>query len=390
MAQKPRRLGRGLSSLLQPLPPVSVAIPQKQSDQKNTNKNQTNNTNESASGSDSGGERGGDRGGEKEPGRPGQESFDLDTRMQQKGDAHAPSQGRGSEIAVDQIVPNPYQPRRDFDPAAITTLAASILRSGLMQPIIVRPAPETPPQAAGEDSVISPERRSNTGTHHRVVYEIVAGERRWRAAREAGLVTIPAVVRELSDAQAAEWALIENMQREDLNPIERGFGLRALADQFSLSHTHVGQRVGLERSTVANLIRLTELEEDIQQLVADGALSMGHARALLGVPAGDARCKLAAVAAREGWTVRATEHACRERSQNKVRTKDGKNTKNPNTGQSQRESVIADLEKRISASLGTKVTIAMRRKGNQGRILIEFYDLEHFEDLMERMGVAGE
>ena len=319
MAQKPRKLGRGLSSLLQPLPPVSVAIPQRQADQKDTNKSQTNKDNEHAPANDSGG----NRGGEEKPRRAGQENSDLHTQMEQKDDAHAPSQGGGLEIAVDQIVPNPYQPRRDFDPAAITTLASSIRRSGLMQPIIVRSAsptsptsptplaPDTAPQAAAEDSVLSPEGRSKTGTHRTVMYEIVAGERRWRAAREAGLVTIPAVVRELSDAQAAEWALVENMQREDLNPIERGFGLRALADQFSLSHTQVGQRVGLERSTVANLIRLTELEEDIQRFVADGALSMGHARALLGVPAGDARCKLAAVAAREGWTVRATEHACR-------------------------------------------------------------------------------
>src|SRR5207248_2832206 len=163
-------------------------------------------------------------------------------------------------IAVTAIVPSRFQPRKVMDEGAIARLADSIKRSGLMQPVVVRPA------GGG--------------------YELIAGERRWRAAKLAGLVQIPALVREVGDEQAAEWGLVENVQREDLNAMERAWALRDLSQKFGLQQSELADRVGLDRSTVANLIRLTELEPEIADLIAKGKLSAGHGKALLMVPAG--------------------------------------------------------------------------------------------------------
>ncbi len=266
-------------------------------------------------------------------------------------------------VAVGDIEPSRFQPRRQFDAMALSQLAGSIERSGLMQPIIVRP-------------------RGESGG-----YELVAGERRWRAARLAGLKVVPAVVRKLGDADAAEWALVENIQREDLNPVERAHGLRSLAEGFGLTHAEVGMRVGLERSTVANLIRLTELEEPIQALVETGKLPMGHARAVLALPMGESRIALAQLAATEGWTVRQMEQAVRENLQTKHETVEAPQSNNTPT---QREVVIADIERRLSDHLGTKTKITLRASGNRGRVQVEFFSLEQFEGLMERMGLRDE
>ncbi|MDQ7014329.1 MAG: ParB/RepB/Spo0J family partition protein [Planctomycetota bacterium] len=264
-------------------------------------------------------------------------------------------------MAVDRVQPSPFQPRRHFGAEALEQLASSIKRSGLMQPIIVRP--------------------TATG------YELVAGERRLRAAAEAGLVEVPAVVRELADEDAAEWALVENIQREELNPIERAHGLRALSERFGVSHAELGERVGLDRSTVANLIRLTELDEEIQQLVSSGALTMGHARALLGLPRPGGRLTLAKQAAAQGWSVRRTEESVRRTTQ--ARTEES-TQQPPNNTPNQREAVLADLERRLSAHLGTRTKVTMRSRGNRGRVTIEFYSLEQFEGLMERIGLSDE
>lgn len=191
-----------------------------------------------------------------------------------------------TEIEVGRISASPYQPRRSFGEAELAGLAASIRQSGMIQPVLVRPRGDG--------------------------FELVAGERRWRAAQAAGLERIPAVVRELDDAAAAEAALVENIQRVDLNPIERAHALRSLSEMFGLTHEEVAGRVGLERPTVSNLIRLTELSPGIQELLGQWRLAMGHARALLAVGDLERREALARQAAEEGWSVRRLEEAVKE------------------------------------------------------------------------------
>jgi len=327
---KPRRLGRGLSSLIQPQEPVRVEAP---------------GMDIPTVGDDAGISTGSDSG---------------------VGISAQSTTGGGASLVVavptDRITPSRFQPRRLFDDDALERLASSIRRSGLMQPIIVRPA-------------------SGGG------FELVAGERRWRAAQRAGLSEVPAVVRELGDADAAEWALVENLQREELNPMERGHGLRNLAERFGLSHAVLGERLGLDRSTVANLIRLTELEEAIQTMVREGSLSMGHARALLGLPAGAVREALAVQAASDSCSVREMEARVRRAGQTGQEPHSEHNT---NITPTQRELVISDIERRLGDHLGTKARISLRAGGNRGYLRLEFYSLEQFEGLMERIGLADE
>ena len=328
---KPRRLGRGLSSLIQPAEPVQVEHNQTKIEQIKS---------------------------PDSSGTPGSAS-----RVEGGGSASAAAGERGGLVrwvAIDRIGPSPFQPRRHFDDGALEQLAASIKRSGLMQPIIVRPTSEG--------------------------FELVAGERRWRAAGRAGLTEVPAVVRELADEDAAEWALVENLQREELNPIERAHGLKSLAERFGVSHATLGERVGLDRSTVANLIRLTELESEIQEHVAAGTMSMGHARALLGVTAPGARLALAKRIIAGAWSVRQTEDAVRKTTQSSEPSPTPSRSAVPN----QRAAVLADLERRLSAHLGTKASVVLRGSGNRGRLVIEFYSLEEFEGLMERVGLTDE
>lgn len=332
-AQKQRRLGRGLSSLIQPQPPVMVEVGSGAHPQSKHNTSVI--TSISPQGEGTG-------------------------RMAPAGLIEDGSLIRA--VGIDDVRPSRFQPRRHFDEASLDQLAASITRAGLMQPIIVRP--------------------SGGGG-----YELVAGERRWRAAQRAGLREVLAVVRELGDEDAAEWALIENIQREELNPIERAHGLRGLAERFGLSHAELGERVGLDRSTVANLIRLTELEEEVQVLLAEGRLLMGHARAILGMAPGAARVAIAGRAASGSWSVRRVEGVVRDAAQTKREQSEQHESNVPPT---QRELVIADIERRLADHLGTKVSIMLRASGNRGRVQLEFYSLEQFEGLMERIGLADE
>ena len=263
-------------------------------------------------------------------------------------------------VPVDAVSPSPFQPRERFDDAGLAGLAESIRRSGVMQPIIVR-------SVAG----------SGGGARR---YELVAGERRWRAARMAGLVAVPALVRDLDDESAAEWAVVENVQREDLNAIERARALRGLVERFGLTHGQIAERVGLERSSVANLIRLTELDHRVQELIATGALTAGHGKALLTVADPARRSALGERAARESWTVRRLEREARRAPA----SGGGQGRQGGGT----RGAVVADLERRLSQHLGTKVTILTGASGTRGRIVVEFYDLDHFDGLMARMGVS--
>ena len=347
--QKQRRLGRGLSSLIGTQEPIQVAAPPQES--QNTPQNPPHI-------------------GDKAGVSSGTNSL-QNQREDGVGGAEPVGEGMVRLVAVGEIEPNRFQPRRHFDEESLTQLAASIERSGLMQPIIVRPVGNGGSGGGGGSGG----------------YELVAGERRWRAARLAGLTEVPAVVRSLADGEAAEWALVENIQREDLNPIERAHGLRRLAEQFGLSHADLGERVGLDRSTVANLIRLTELEEPIQVLVSEGRLAMGHARAIVAMPTGAARLDLAKRAAEAGWSVRQVEQAVRHWTQTQLESLP-KETSNKTP--TQREAVIADIERRLSDHLGTKTKITLRASGNRGRVQVEFFSLEQFEGLMERMGLRDE
>ena len=311
---RPRRLGRGLSSLVGDS--VSVSIP-----------------------------------GEASPGEaePAREETVADRPTDMPADEAV---GGLRRITIDLIDPSPFQPRESFDDSALDRLADSIRRSGVMQPIVARPAPD------GR-------------------FELVAGERRLRAARRAGLGAIPAVVRDLSDEQSAELCLVENVQREDLNPIERANAFAMLARRFSLTHAEVGERVGLERSSVSNFVRLLELDDELRSLVADGALSLGHAKALLGVPAGDERTSLGRRAVGEGWSVRRLE---REAASIAGRTRA------PSAEKPARSSNLDELERQLAEHLGTRVRIRADSKGHRGRVEIAFYDLDHFDGLMSRLG----
>jgi len=259
-----------------------------------------------------------------------------------------------SSLNVDQINPNKHQPRRSFDESALSQLAESIKHSGMMQPVIVR-------RAAGGGG-----------------YELVAGERRWRAARLAGLTEIPALVRDLSDEESAEWAIVENVQREDLNPIERAWAFKSLMDRFGLSHGQIAERAGLERSSVTNFVRLTELEAQIQEMISAGKLNYGHGRALLAVGAGDGRVDLATEAVREGWSVRRLERAAANIAGAKMSA--------PAAAPQVKSTSIEDLERRLGEYLGTQVSIVTDRGGKRGKIIVGFYGLDHFDGLMSRIG----
>jgi ParB family chromosome partitioning protein len=270
------------------------------------------------------------------------------------------SDGQGLvHLAVISIQPNQHQPRQRFDATKIKSLAASIKNDGLMQPIVVRPS------AAGSGQ-----------------YELVAGERRWRAAQEAGLQQVPALVREIDEEKAAELALIENLQREDLNAIEKAEAFQHLGDQFGLTHTQIAERVGLERSTVTNLLRLLDLSDFVRDLVRENVLSMGQARAIAGLADAVQQRGLAERAVREGLSVRQVEQEARRLQQPAT----AKGAKVP----SATSPVLSDLEKQIGQQLGTRVKIKAGKKKGAGTIAIDFYSLDEFDALLNRLDVKAD
>ena len=256
-------------------------------------------------------------------------------------------------IPLADVQPNPLQPRRAFDEASLRGLAQSIESAGLMQPIVVRPQPE-----GG--------------------FEIVAGERRWRAAQMVGLPEIPAVVRDIDDRTATQWSLVENLQREDLNPLERSEAFRRLIDEFGLTHQQVADRVGLDRSSVTNHLRLLELDESIQQALRAGRIGMGHGRALLAVTNSSERSQLAQQAAARGWSVRELERRIRRRQH-------AASSLQPQAPSPQKAH-LDDLQRRLGEHLGTRVLIESGRKKGAGRLIISFYGLDEFEGLLRRVG----
>ncbi len=278
-------------------------------------------------------------------------------------------------IPLEAISANPYQPRKTFDQEALQHLADSIKRDGLMQPVVLR----IKPNAGG------------TGGEAQALYELVAGERRWRAAQLAGLTALPAIIRPLDDRQVAEWALIENLQREDLNVIERAEAFSQLSKQFSLSHDQIAQQVGVDRSTITNALRLLALQPDVRQLVIDNRLSGGQAKALAGVADPKRQMELAQRAIKGEWSVRQLETAVRNLSApHEPPVSDaGEDGPRP-AGRSQRAAHLRDLEEQIAQQLNTRVAIRPGRKKGTGTLTIEFYSLDQFDALLQRLEVRAE
>lgn len=272
------------------------------------------------------------------------------------------------QVPLDAIVPNPFQPRQNIDEQRLHELAESIAAHGVMQPITVR-------RKADGDG-----------------YELVAGERRWRAAQRLGLATIPARLVDLDDRASAELALVENVQRADLDPIERGYALLRLRDEFNQTVVELAKRIGQPRSTIANLIRLTELEEDIAAMVRSGELSLGHAKVLLGVPAGGSRIELAHQAVGEEWTVRRLEEAARIVVSGGDVSAVAKENAPAESGQlseaeQRRRLQLAELSRAIGGQLNTRVNVTQDRRGGPGSITIHFFDDDQFEGLLKRLNL---
>jgi len=259
------------------------------------------------------------------------------------------------EISIDAISPNPYQARTVWNEQELEELAASVRANGIIQPIIVRPS------GAG--------------------YQLIAGERRFRAARLASLTKIPALVRQASDEQLHEWALVENIHRVDLNPIERANAYQDYLSTFSLTQAEAAERLGEGRSVIANYLRLLDLPQEIKDMLGDGQLTMGHARAILALPTDELRRKLANRAMAGRLSVREVERLVRRYLAGTGQVMATVRSKPPH---------ILDLENRLASQLGTKVTIETRKNGQRGRIIIEFYSLDEFDGMMERLGLVCE
>jgi len=258
-------------------------------------------------------------------------------------------------IRCDAIRPNPFQPRAEISEASLDELTESIRRTGVIQPIIVR----------------------RQGAAH----ELVAGERRWRASRRAGLTEVPAIVRTASDEEMLEFALIENIFREDLNAIDRANAYRRYCDAFGLTADQVASRLGEDRTTVTNYLRLLELPASVQDMVRDGRLSMGHARALAGLDERTRIEKVANIASTNYFSVRAIEEL--------VRKEKDKPTAPPPAPAAapQKRPHVRDLEQQFVRALDTKVEIFESRKKGAGRIVIHYFTLDDFDRVAERLGI---
>lgn len=264
------------------------------------------------------------------------------------GSEPAPSSGAHS-IPVERIVPNPRQPRSHIDPKELSELAVSIREHGVIQPLILT-------YQAESDQ-----------------YILVAGERRWRAAQLAGLERVPAILRDVGDQQRLELALIENIQREDLNALEAAEAYRQLTEEFHLSHDEIATRVGKSRSAISNTLRLLKLPAGVQQALVNGQISEGHARALLALSSSQAQSAALRTILNHGLNVRQTEELVRKLSGQKPAQK---------VKQSPSPEVLA-LEERLRNSLGTRVSLKRHRKG--GTITIHYYSDEELDSLIEQI-----
>ena len=264
------------------------------------------------------------------------------------------------ELPVELIAPNPQQPRRRFDEASLQALADSMRDSGVLQPVLVRPRP------GGR-------------------YELVAGERRWRAAKLAGLEKIPALVRAREDSASLELALVENMVREDLNPIEEARACAALVEELSLTREEVGRRIGRSRVAVSNLLRLLELPDEAIEMLEDGQLSEGHGRALLLAEDHDARRGLARECVAEQWSVRTLEERAREGNPGGGRTKAG--ARDGTVAHPDQVQAAADIAEALGRALGAEVKVRPTRGGYRAEMA--FATPEEALELAQRLGVVA-
>ena len=274
-------------------------------------------------------------------------------------------QGGLQELEVTRIAPNPQQPRQQADEAALKELADSIRQHGVLQPVVVT-------RAEGGDE-----------------YVLIAGERRWRAARLAGLDTIPAIVKEAAGRERLELALVENLQREDLAPLEMAAAYRALIDEHGLTQERVAERVGKSRASVANTLRLLQLPPAAREALAAGRISEGHARALLGAPNEDALLAALEAAVVRGLTVRQTEELVRRAAESEgagERESGRAGEALSDTRHSTPDPDVAYLEERFRQALGTKVQLVRAARG--GRLIIHFYSDDELEGLIET--ICGE
>lgn len=267
------------------------------------------------------------------------------------------------DIEISSIDPNPHQPRVHFDEDTLSELSASIRAIGLLQPILVRPVKD------GR-------------------YELIAGERRWRAATRAGLTLIPAIIRITDDVSSVEQALVENLHRQDLTPLEEAAAYQQLLDDFNMTHENIAKKVGRSRSAITNSVRLLALPATIQQLLADGRLSSGHAKALLGTPDRTFQEQLARRAADNNWTVRAIEDAVRQHQRPAAviagqQTKPSGSTSSGRDRPTLRAPGLVELEHLLAEHLGTTVSVTM--SGKNGKVLIQFADLDDLERMYRLM-----
>jgi ParB family transcriptional regulator, chromosome partitioning protein len=259
------------------------------------------------------------------------------------------------ELAVTEIEPNPDQPRAKFDAAALDALAGSMRSVGLLQPLIVRPI--------------------DGGR-----YELVAGERRWRAAQKAGIERVPAVIRTSPEDERLQAALIENMVREDLNPVEEARACAALVDDLGISKEELARRVGRSRAAISNLIRLLDLPDPVLSLLERGELTEGHGRAILQVPDQDRRARLAKQAAEEGWSVRDTERRATAGAKRKPAKSGGRIS-------AEERAAMTEAEDLLGSALGQDVRV--RRDGNGVKAELRFDDLAELESLAKRLRRRG-
>ncbi len=281
----------------------------------------------------------------------------LDSLLSTQHAKESPPAGGPSWVPVGNLSPNRVQPRLDLE-RGLDRLAESIRKHGIMQPIVV--------------TALEGDR-----------YEILAGERRWRAAQLAGLKSVPVLVREgtRSDAERLELALIENVQREDLDPIERAQACRRLLDEFELTQEQVAQGLGYERSTVANLVRLLELPQDIQDAVSRETITAGHARALLRVAGTPAQAELFRRLVEEDWSVRQTEAACKAAADGKVAPAHQARPRQP--------AWVSDLQEKITRETGLRTEVRLRRRGG-GRVVFHFQDLDELDRFAQGLKLQDE
>ena len=267
------------------------------------------------------------------------------------------------EVRIDEISPNPYQPRREFAAEELQDLARSITQQGILQPLIVTTNDQ--PGAASR-------------------YILIAGERRLRAAKLVGLSTVPCVVRQATGQQMLEWALIENIQRSDLNPVERAMAYREYIDRFNLTVAQGSERLGQPRTTISNYLRILELQSDIQQMITGGRLSFGHAKVIAGIVGNTAlQLELSKRVEKEDLSVRQLEGLI---SASQAAGQAAATTKAPRT----KPPYVLDLQEQLTQAVGTRVTIVQGRSKNAGRIVIDYYSLDDFDRIAAGLGLKGQ